>query len=70
MSGDPEKAEADPLVTKEEKDDPDRNATVHDDIVDTIKLGVPIFVAMLSWVGVSTRTFCGVWHGLRVGLFS
>lgn len=27
--------------------------TLSEDIIDTIKLGVPIFIAMLSWVGVS-----------------
>lgn len=27
--------------------------TIMEDVIDTIKLGVPIFIAMLSWVGVS-----------------
>jgi len=52
---DPEKgAEDDPLVSKpiEEKDDKD--ATFHDDVIDIVKLGVPLFISMLSWVGMKT----------------
>ena len=39
------------------------NATLHrfpsilDDAMDTVKLGVPIFIAMVSWVGVSKRKY-------------
>lgn len=52
MSKDPEKAEVDPLVKKEEKDD--TKATFNEDVVDTVKLSVPLFVSMLSWVGMKT----------------
>lgn len=45
--------EADPLVEKEKKESDDANATFQDDVIDTVKLGVPLFIAMLSWVGVS-----------------
>jgi hypothetical protein len=31
----------------------DRLPSVLDDALDTVKLGIPIFIAMLSWVGVS-----------------
>jgi hypothetical protein len=31
----------------------DRLPSFRDDVFDTVKLGVPIFISMLSWVGVS-----------------
>jgi hypothetical protein len=31
--------------------------SLSEDVIDTIKLGVPIFIAMLSWVGVSSWMF-------------
>jgi hypothetical protein len=30
--------------------------SLSEDVIDTMKLGVPIFIAMLSWVGVSLAT--------------
>jgi hypothetical protein len=33
-----------------------QKTTVLEDALDTFKLGVPIFIAMLSWVGVRTGT--------------
>ena len=57
MADDPEQGENDPLIKKspveQAKEELDRHATVRDDVGDIIKLGLPIFVAMLSWVGVS-----------------
>jgi hypothetical protein len=60
---DPEKGETDPLILKTEaakavvkQAGPEGAATdpsFSEDCWDTIKLGAPIFVAMLSWVGVS-----------------
>jgi hypothetical protein len=63
-SKDPEKGtstETTPLVsgssTEVEGDKIDfpepHSHTVVEDVLDTLKLGVPIFIAMLSWVGVS-----------------
>jgi hypothetical protein len=31
--------------------------SVWEDAVDTVQLGIPIFIAMLSWVGVRTRFY-------------
>jgi hypothetical protein len=51
--------ETTPLVTKKVAIEEslaghlDRLPSVLDDALDTVKLGVPIFIAMLSWVGVS-----------------
>jgi hypothetical protein len=60
---DPEKGETDPLILKTDaaKAVLDRAIVASDpsfweDCWDTIKLGAPIFVAMLSWVGVSQLT--------------
>ena len=36
-----------------------RLPSFRDDIFDTIVLGVPIFISMLSWVGVSLCAFFG-----------
>jgi hypothetical protein len=35
---------------------PTFNASIIDDILDTLKLGVPIAISYLSWVGVSQLT--------------
>jgi len=52
-SSDPEKGESDPLIAgKEDADGLARHGSFQDDAMDTIKLGVPIFITMLSWVGV------------------
>ena len=56
------RSENTPLVAKKKvvTEDPEFHVEVLppiiDDIFDTVKLGVPIFVAMLSWVGVSVET--------------
>lgn len=55
-SGEVSKTETTPLVDKKETSGTDSTVTdhsVYDDALDTFKLGVPIFIAMLSWVGVS-----------------
>lgn len=36
----------------------DRLPSFLDDALDTVKLGVPIFISMLSWVGVSQIRVC------------
>lgn len=36
----------------------DRLPSFRDDMLDTVKLGVPIFISMLSWVGVSLVDQC------------
>jgi len=52
---DPEKGESDPLIAgKEDADGLARHGSFQDDAMDTIKLGVPIFITMLSWVGMKT----------------
>lgn len=40
--------------TEAENAEDDKDTPVHKDIHDTIFLAVPIFLAMLSWVGVRT----------------
>lgn len=58
-SDDPEQGptEATPLVDTSvldrKEDDTHKTVSITEEVVDTIKLGVPIFVAMVSWVGVS-----------------
>ena len=47
---DEERGEKKPLVSTEEF----QLVGFRDDAIDTIKLGGPIFVAMLSWVGVGS----------------
>jgi hypothetical protein len=45
-----------PAMPKEDNIDLSTGPHFHslsEDVIDTIKLGVPIFIAMLSWVGVS-----------------
>jgi MATE family multidrug resistance protein len=57
---DPEKGEKDPLLIKPNessdvsKDDHDANTTLAADIWDTIRLGFPIFLSQISWVGMKT----------------
>jgi hypothetical protein len=52
---DPETAvESDPLIGRQVEE----SASFLEDCWDTIKLGGPIFVAMLSWVGVSVSCTC------------
>ena len=41
------------LVQEDEVEDVGKAPSIYNDAVDTIKLGVPIFIARLSWVGVS-----------------
>jgi hypothetical protein len=52
------KTERTPLVTPtevEKRHEKHRVHTLSEDALDTFKLGIPIFIAMLSWVGVRTR---------------
>ena len=49
---DAEGGETKPLVNKSTKETVTKRPTVWDDCIDTIQLGVPIFISMLSWVGV------------------
>jgi hypothetical protein len=48
---DTEEGEHKPLVDKSSQ--PVKHPSILDDAWDIIKLGVPIFISMLSWVGVS-----------------
>ena len=52
---DPERAavESDPLIGGKEV----KNESFLKDCCDTLRLGAPIFLSMLSWVGVSIRVF-------------
>lgn len=57
-TSDSEKGETDPLIAgKENVKALGEHGSFHDDAIDTIKLGLPIFVSMISWVGVSTTTW-------------
>jgi hypothetical protein len=46
--------ERQPLLTKTEEKKAEIDGTIFHDVWDTIKLGVPIFFSMLSWVGMKT----------------
>jgi MATE family multidrug resistance protein len=63
--------ETTPLVKKTRIQVPDAVAvlpTVMDDIIDTVKLGVPIFISMLSWVGMKTTDTALLGHVSREAL--
>jgi hypothetical protein len=50
---DTEKGEKDPLIAgKEKPNDLDSHSSFLDDAVDTVRLGFPMFISMLAWVGV------------------
>lgn len=52
----PKPVEQEPLITNHELDDDDdqEEESVWDDARDTVLLGIPIFLAMFSWVGMKT----------------
>jgi hypothetical protein len=56
LSIDPEEGEHKPLVDKSSH--PVKEPSILHDAWDIIKLGVPIFISMLSWVGVSSYIYC------------
>lgn len=63
--------ETTPLVKKTTIQAPDAVAvlpTIMDDIIDTLKLGVPIFISMLSWVGMKTTDTALLGHVSREAL--
>ena len=52
-TNDPEQGELKPLLNNKDNNQIRSKVTIIADAVDTVRLGVPIFIAMLSWVGVS-----------------
>ena len=44
----------DAFESSSNNDDDEGRPTIAEDAVDTVRLGVPIFLAMLSWVGMKT----------------
>lgn len=63
--------ETTPLVKKMTAQTSDKVSvlpTIMDDVVDTVKLGVPIFISMLSWVGMKTTDTALLGHVSRDAL--
>jgi len=63
--------ETTPLVKKKTVQTSDKLSvlpTIMDDVIDTVKLGVPIFISMLSWVGMKTTDTARLGHVSRDAL--